>query len=72
MWSYGNDRLCAAAPEMVIQCGNCVVHRGEDGGDSLGRELSVGDECEHPGDERAGPSGVRFTLDTAELRRLVT
>jgi hypothetical protein len=25
-----------------------------------------------PGDERVGPSGVRFTLDTLELRRLVT
>jgi hypothetical protein len=24
-----------------------------------------------PGDERVGPSGVRFTLDTLELRRLV-
>ena len=54
MWSDGNYCLCAAAAEMVIQCNGCVVHWGKDGGDSLGRELSFGDEGEHPRDERAG------------------
>src|SRR4051812_40889707 len=51
-WSDSNDRLCAAAAEVVIEYGGCVVHRGENGADSLGLKLSLDHEGEHPGDQR--------------------